>query len=329
MPERATISQGIQLGVESTRGTAVAANKKLSSLSISPGIQSEFNTFRPMGNKWPTVVAQNREWVQAGLEGAPTFDEIIYPLSSVLDVATVTQPDATNAPNAHLWTFQPATSDTDDPKTFTIEQGDSTRAHRFAYGLVTELGLNFSRGGLELSGSMIGQRLEDGVTLTASPTTLPIVPILPTHVSVYVDATAAALGTTKLTRDFAADWTVGDRFNPVWPLDAAEDSFAAHVEAEPSGSLAIRPQADAVGMGFLDNARAGDTRFIRIEAVGDVIGGAISYRLRLDLAGKINEIGEFDDEDGVFVSPYTFQVVHDGTWGKSMQVEVVNTQSTL
>lgn len=332
---RASISQTVQVGVEGagTPGTAVAANKKLQSLSIEPAVNPETDQFRPMGTKWPTLVTLTREWVTAGVSGSPTYDEIIYPLSSVLEAATVTQPDATNAPSAYLWTFAPSSTDIDTIRTFTVEQGDSTRAHRFAHGVFTEFGLDISRGGIDLSGSMIGTALQDGVALTAAPTTLPLIPVLPNDVSVYMDNTAAGLGTTKLASGagpaFSAAVNIGDRHGPVWPIDAAVDSFAGTVETEPSGSLELTLEADATAMGLLTTLRNGATKFIRIESVGNIIAAAVRYRLTVDLAVKVDDIGDFDDTDGVYTVPPSFSIVHDGTWGKALQVEVVNTQASL
>lgn len=330
---RASISQTVQIGLEATKGDAVAADKKLQSLSIEPSINPETNQFRPMGQKWPSIVSLNREWVTAGVSGAPTYDEIVYPLSSVLETAAVTQPDATNAPSVYLWTFTPSSTDIDTFRTFTVEQGDSTRAHRFAYGVFTEFGLDISRAGIDLSGSMIGQSLEDGVTLTASPTTLPLVPVLPNDVSVFMDDTAAGLGTTKLASGagpaFSANFNIGDRHGPVWPIDAAVDSFAETVETEPSGTLELTLEADATSMGLLTTLRDGDTKFVRIESVGAVIEDVQTYRLTIDLAVKVESIGSFDDEDGVYVVPPSFTLVHDADWGQALQLEVQNSTASL
>lgn len=330
---RASINQTVQVGVETTAGTPVAANKKLSSLSIEPGINAETSAFRPAGTKWPTVVPLNREWVTASLTGAPTYDELIYPLSSVLESVTPTQPDSVGAPSVYRWTFAPSSTASVNVDTFTVEQGDATRAHRFAHAIVTELGLEISRAGIDLSGSLIGARLEDGVALTAAPTTLPLIPVLPNQVDVYMNDTAAGLGTTKLASGngpaFSANVTIGDRHGPVWPIDSTQSSYAETVETEPSGSLELTLEADATGMGVLDTLRAGATKFVRIKATGDEIEGGLNYELTVDLAVKVTDIGDFDDEDGVFVVPPSFTLVHDPTWGQALQVVVQNTRSSL
>lgn len=329
MAERATVFETLQLGVESTAGTLVGADRGIQSLQLSPSIQNESDVFLPAGYKYPTVVAQNQEHTTAGVEGQPTYDELIYPFSSILTAATVTQPDATNDPNTYLWTFDPATSQADSPQTYTIEQGSPTRAHRYGYGLFTELTLESQRSGIALGGSFLAQRLEDDITLTTISKTLPLVPVLSNQIDVYMDSASADLGTTKLARAFVANFSLSDRFGPVWVLDSAEDAWAAHVETEPEGTLALTLETDAEGMGVLPLIRSGDTRFLRVEATGATIDTNYTYRLTLDLAAKVTDVGDFSDQDGVHVLEWTFRIAHDADWGRAAKVELVNTQSGL
>src|SRR5687768_754043 len=126
--ERQWINQVCQIGVESTAGTAVAANKRLSALSLLPNVKANVQRFRPQGYKYPTVTALGKEWTEAPLTGVPTYTEIVYPLSSVLGTAVITTPGG--GTTSRLWTFNPSTTTDDAPKTFTIEMGSAVRAHR-------------------------------------------------------------------------------------------------------------------------------------------------------------------------------------------------------
>lgn len=329
MPENSALTQLTQIGVETTPGTAVAAPKLLQSLGFTWSPQLTNRIFRPTGQKYGTVAAKGRDWTQLGVTGVPTFDEIVYPLSSILGAAVVTTPDATNAPTARLWTFSPSNAAEDAVKTFTIEAGNATRARRAAYMLFSALNLNIGRDNVELGGSAMARRIETGITLTASPTGIPLVPILGDQFSIYSDATSAGLGTTKLLRTFAAEWGISDKVGGVWPLDAAQTSYAAHVETDPDPTLTLRPMADSVGESFLADLRAGTKRFIRLEAAGPSLGGTVTYRLRIDMAVLVREVAEYSEDDGVFVSPYTFEIVNDTTWGRPLQVAVTNTLSAL
>ena len=328
MAERSAITQGVQLGVESTPGSNVAADKKLNSIGLGPAVNVDMQRFRATGNKFATVVTPGKEWVEADVEGVGSYTELTYLLASVLkDPGAPVQQGATTA---YLWTFAPATSSEDTVKTFTVEQGGAIRAHKFNYGIVTELEIDMSRDGVELSGAMLGQRLSDAIALTGGPTTIEEKPILPTHIDVYLDTTSGGLGGTKLTRVLNANISIGDRFNPVWVLNSANNSFVAHVEAEPSAQLKLLVEADSQGMALLTTMRAGTTQFARVKATHtDLAGTAIPYSLTWDCAVKVAEVGEFTDEDGVYAIEWTFDMIHDGTWGKAMTVALINKLTAL
>lgn len=328
MPERSALTQGVQVGVEATPGTNVAANKKFISIGIEPAVQMDPMRFRPMGSKFNTVVTPGKEWVEAELSGVGSYSEIMYLLSSV---AVAPGAPVTVDTSGRRWTFSSASAAEDTVKTLTVEQGGVVRAHKFNYGLVTELELTINRDGIEIGGAMIGQRLSDNATLTPAPTTLPEAPMLPTDFDVYLDTTSAGLGTTKLLRVLEATITYGDRFNPVWVLNSANPSFVAHVEAEPNAQITLMMEADTEGMAQLTQMRAGSSKFIRIKGTSPLLAGAATekYSFAWDACIKVAEVGDFSDEDGVYAIEWTFDMVHDGTWGKAFSVDVVNKETTL
>ena len=328
MPERASIFQVCQIGVEVTPGTGVAANKLLRSISIDPGVQSDVSLFRATGNKFPSVGSLNKEWIQAKLSGALTYTEIIYVLSSIMSYAAPVQQGATTA---YKWTHTIDTDGPDTVKTFTVEQGSSVRAHKFDYGLVTALELMFSRSGIEVGGQMIGQTFTDGGAMTGGPSEIALVPVMPPQVNIQLATTAAGLAAaTPLNRVISAGWSLSDRFGPLWALlRSAGYSFPATVETEPKQQIKLTVQADSEGMAFLTDLRDQDTGFIRIDAVGATIDAPYTYQFILDMAYKVGGLSEFKDEDGVFAVEWTLDAVHDATWGKSCQVEVTNAITAL
>lgn len=327
MAERSSLTQNIQIGVETTPGTPVAATKRLQSIGIEPSISVETSPFRPIGSKFNALSTLGKEWVEASISGRATYTELQYVLSSVMTTAVASQPEA----GTQKWTFTPQNRDSDTPKTFTVEHGSSVRADRFSYGLVTEMGMTFNRDSIEVSGSMMGRALEDGITMTSSGVTSPpLVPVLPTQVSAYLDDTAANLGTTKLTRLISAEFSLGSRFGPVWVVDAANPSFVNHIETEPDLSATLLLQADSVGMGLLNTLRTGDTKFLRIEAIGGMIGATSTpYTLTLDMAVKISDTGGFSDADGVYAIEFSGLGVNDSTWGKAIEIALINELTAL
>ena len=333
MAERTAISQGVALGVETTPGTAVAATRRLGSIGFSPGISAEFTEQRPMGQKWLNAAILGKEWSEIAIEGNPCYTELPYLFASLLSSPTIVQiQDGGTPTGAYTHTFTTASFDADTPKTYTIEQGSSVRAHRAANVAITEATMAFSRDEISLEGAAIGAAIQDGITLSSPVTQLDQVLVLPRQVSVYLDDTAAALGTTKLTRVLSGEIAITERFGPLWTVDAAQDSYAATIETPPSGTASLMVEANAEGMAPLVAMRAGDTKFLRVQAVGPVIydaGVTVNHTFTWDVAVQVSDPQEFSDEDGVYAMGWGYSFVHDPVWGKATEVSVITTTSAL
>jgi hypothetical protein len=325
MPERTSITQVQQVGVEVTPGTAVAATRRLQSVSISISPNPETSQFRPKGTKFPTVSVLNREWSTLSIEGQPTYNEMAYLWSSVLNTAAPTGP----VTGAYTWSFQVGNSTADTPKTYTVEEGSSVRAHRVAHAIVDALTIEFSRESISLSGGGFAQALQDGVALSGGTTTTSLVPMLPGQVCVYKDTTSAGLGTTLLLRVLSGSVNVSGRWGPLWTVNCTLNSFATYVELEPTVELKIMVEADAQGMAMLDDLRTGAGRFYQVAITGGIIGGAIPYSQKVNLFGIPSEIGEYADEQGVYAIEFTIKSHYDATWTKALEVLLVNTLAAL
>lgn len=327
MAERTTVTQTLQIGVETTPGTGVAAGKSLPSITIDPAIKANIDKFRPTGNKFQTIHALGKEWVEAKIGGEPTYSELHYLLASLLQYTAPVQQGATTA---YLWAHGPSSTGEDTVKTYTVEQGSSLRAHKFTYGLVSELSMSGDRDKLELSGMMLGQALTDGITMTGTPAALEQIPILPKELDVYLDTTSGGLGTTKLTRLLRWGVDIKSRFGPLWVVNSANASWVTHVETPVDAQVKLLVEANSDGMGLLTPLRDGSTRFVRIEGTsGQNAGTAIPYSLTMDFALQVADVSEFRDEDGVYAIEYTFDVVHDGTWGKALTASTINKATAL
>jgi hypothetical protein len=334
--ERSAITQACQIGVETTPGTLVACPKRLGSMGISPGPVIDSTSLRPTGTKYPVAQILGKEWTEADIDGSAVYTELPYAYASVLSAPTVTAVlDGGTPTGATRWLFTSNTYGDDAPKTFTVEQGSAFRAHRFGNGILTEYSWSWSRSEIELGGSMLGKAIEDGITLTASPTMLPQVPVRPADLSVYMDTTSGGLGTTKLTRALKGEFTIGDRHNPLWVVDAAQSSFVSTVEGEPTVEFTLTQMADAAGMASLTAMRNGATRFLRLQGKGPLIYTAtlpqdnVYHQVTIDVAGQVSDVSPFDEQDGVFAIEWTFTANHDSTWAKALQVEVITTTATL
>src|SRR5581483_8056883 len=144
MADRATVRQVLNIGVEGTAGTTVATTKQLqgAQLAVTPKVDSA--PHRASGQKYATLVEINKEWVEGKLSGEVLYNELQYLLSGVFGPAASTVHNGT-ANLGNSWTWNPSTSSEDVPKSFTFEQGDGVRAHKFGYGIVPDLDITWDR----------------------------------------------------------------------------------------------------------------------------------------------------------------------------------------
>lgn len=326
MPERQTGNQAVQVGAQSVFGTGVAASKRLRSIDFTLNPRGEVMNYRPQGSKLSTVVVPGQEWSGGGISGRPVYDEIIYPLSMIFGAPTPTVVGVTG----QQWLFNYTPGAALAPKPLTIEKGDSVRAGKAIDLIATDFGLQVTRNEITVDGSTMGTLYTDGVAMTASPTLLPQIPILPKEWDLFVDSTFAAIGTTKYLRGFAFDLTMGGLYNAIWPINSALTSYAASVEnSEPDISAELRVEADATGMALLTALRSGATRFIRAKATSATVIGAgpAVYSMQIDAAVKLNAFADFGDEDGLYVVPWSLQIVDDASL--SLAITVVCAQTAL
>lgn len=329
MAERASVLQKTQFGVESTAGTSVAANKFLPSLAFKASIAGNMTQVTSGGLRFPTGAAIGQEWMSWKMTGQPTYDELSYLFNSLLKDVSPTTVDT----SARLWTYAPAAAAEDAFKTYTIEQGSSERAHKSVYNFMSELSLKGDRSKVEVDGMFFGQRFQDGITITASPTTVGTqVLMLPGEVSWYADTASAGLGTTKLTRVLKWEINYSGARTPLWVVDSSATSWSVPVERAPVATVKLTLAANAAGMAFVTNMRAGTKTFLRMDSTSPTIAGGTTqaYKLVWDVAAVVKETPkELKDEDGVYAIEYTFDMVYDSTYAKATEVKLHNKVTAL
>lgn len=345
MPGRSTIAQVQQIGVETTPGTLTAATKRLGAMNLTASVEVETDPFRPTGAKFPTVMTLNKEWATLAMDGKPTYEEVVYPLAMACTAPTVSSIlDGATPTGAYRWVFSPSTTAADNPKTVTLESGDSVvQSESYTHAMLAAFALEFSRSEITMSGSGFARATREAQTLTpglALPALL--TPIQPGHLSVYMADTQAALGTPdsaavrRLVRVISGSNAMEDRFVPAWFVNSNVGGFTTWVEGGEGvgGTSSLTLEADADAMALLPTLRAGTKKFIRLEALGPVVYNAgvqtnLRMSFRWDQCVTISDADSFSDEDGIYAIPFTFQPTHDATWGKAHEITVVNKVASL
>lgn len=330
MTDRAHVLETTQVGVEATPGTSVAAGTALRSMTVDIDIGGTAEIYRPDGHKFAALAIPNAEWTTWKINGRPTYTEILFLLESIFGTVT---PSGVGS-GGHKRDYSMADTAADAAKTLTIEKGQAAHAHKLTYGLLTDWALSFSRNkGITMTGAGIGQLLSDGITMTPTPTNLALVPIVGKQLDLYIDASWAALGTTKMLRAFDAAPSVAGKYGPIWAINSANPSFGGHVELAPTTGHVISLEADATGMAYLSQFRAGSEIFVRVAATGPNFeagtpGHAYAFTYDVCLGIKtLKNLGK--DLDGVVAVEIDTEFVTDGTSGKAVAVSVTNDVASL
>lgn len=332
--EVTTANRKVQIGAEATSalGTPVAASKLLECFDWTFGIDGDVNFYTSTGRKYPSTQEENTEFVSGTLAGHLDYNGVLYPLASVFGSQAVAAHGS--SATAKDWIYTPPLSGSVVPQTYTLQQGDAIRAFQTAYGIFTEFGYKATRkGDVTASGKFLGLPLSDGITLTASPTTVAVSPVVGKHWNVYLDTSSAGLGTTQLLRCFSIDYLFTNVYGTFFPLNRANLGYTAHVDLVPKATIKILLEADVNGMAPLSYLQSGTTYYLRVNATGPQIAadgpGVVNATFQHDMAIKFNKPSAFKDEQGVYALEWECMIVEDPTWTKAQTLTVTNLIAAL
>ena len=338
MAVRATVNQVVQVGVESTHGTPVAASKLLEAWLWTFGDKPATKQFTATGRKYPAASELLTEFSQGKVSGQGDYNAGIYALSSLFGTPTPQLHGASTT--AYDWKFSPLLSGVYAPTSFTVQNGDGTDAEQYAYLLFTGFGYSFDRKQeFQVSGDWFSQTFTDSVALTASPTPVAVSPITGAQANVYLDTTSAGIGTTLITQDvMKVDYKASNYYGQFWPVNRANASFTSHLDLMPKNELKITFHASTAAIAYIGTyLRTGAKGYLRVDAQGPVIDGphSVNAEFKHDLACFMTDVADLSDVDGVYAYETTWQVCEDTAWtggntsGTSQIFTYTNLLSTL
>lgn len=125
-------------------------------------------------------------------------------------------------------------------------------------------------------------------------------------------------GLTKLLRCYSFSLNIGNRWEPGFTLDAAQDSFSHVVEVPIDATAELILQHDSASVAFMGNLRSKDTLFCRMIAHGPNVEAGYPHRIQLTFPFKFTG-SDRGDQDAVWASTYAMAVMHSsslagGTW---------------
>jgi hypothetical protein len=319
---------------ESTPGTPVAPTRQLYMAGdgmFSPDFGLDFHETENRGlrtrtTRAPTSQAEDVTVTLSDVDGT-SYDELVYAFACLLGTATGTGGSADKT-----WTQTPGqTASSNSPKTFTLDVGDDTQNWRLQYVQWQTIKLAASVGGLtSLNLAGFAQRAVKGAK--ATPATNAAVKIPGDLWTVKFAASIAALTGASISTNFLLDWdlelTTG--LNPRHYMDG-NVYFGQSVESDDiSGVLNMTVESTALAVSeFYDKYVASTIDFIRLKAIGPVLGGTF-YSSQIDLPVYYDKPDIISGEDnGVNTYKIPARLAYDPTSAKSVQLVTVNTLATL
>jgi len=154
------VNQGFYLGKESTYATAVAANKRLLTISAPFAPMIETEAFTPSGDTAPSIVVINDEFTAVDATGKPDFNAMPYFMASLWGDETPTNP---GAGLLYHWAFQYDGRTPLAPVSYTAIYGSVNRARQAAGLIWTQYGMSVSRTGIEFTAAALAKEMEQGI----------------------------------------------------------------------------------------------------------------------------------------------------------------------
>ena len=290
----------VQLGRESTPGTAVAATTiwrgafaMLEDDRERVTVEEQVGLLAPAERSYDTKLG-----AKLAMPGTPlTFEQVLHILEA--GVGTVT-PTGTG-PYVYTYAFPTGTS-VNTIKTYTIEAGNvqvPSDVHEMEYAFVTEFEFSASAGeAWEMSATWMGRQMTQ-TSFTGSLSLPSVEEALLPKTKLYIDASGGTIGSTqKVGVLMGASIKVSTGIQAV-PVGDGNLYFVAHKFTRPeiTFTLTLELEEDS-GSSVVATERTAyrnnDVRLFRL----DTPGSSSNRNFRLDWAGKYDQVGGYEDTDG-------------------------------
>lgn len=224
MSDRSTIFESVQIGLEPTgsRGIAVPATRLLQALNLEAQRALTSREIRSRGNKLPSAMAPGRRSTEGTIaDSAGVFGEVCYPHESIFGVTTPALAGGATLAYERLYRMNARSRDL--YQSYTVEKGSEAGADRFTHGVFTSFGLSFTSEEITASGTLIGQKMADGITMTADVAEVQTITGTATAgtftITIDLDGDAQTTGTIAFNAAAATISTALDALSNVAPGD--------------------------------------------------------------------------------------------------------------
>jgi hypothetical protein len=330
----------LQFGLESTKGTIVAATKIIRGNWIA-GFTEEYDTYR---SPYPSGVLANvggaGVFVRKGVTLKGEFDlsaeQALWPLTTgILGAVSPSNSDTT----AYTYTYTPQLTTairTLDTLTGEFIMGDGSTNHvarEAGYGFCTQFSCKWATNQQATMSAEWVLRASQTSTPTGSLAAYTsLEPLVTNLLSVYLDTSWAGLGGTQLTTIVrSAELDVMTGLAPDYTLDGRSDlDFTQHKVGPFTAKLKMMLELNATAASRVANFRANDIVFIRLKNIGSLAGAATAYKtFQADGAYRFVSPPAFSEDGEQVLVGLDLESVYDTTGAKTLEFVVINKLATV
>jgi len=317
----------LQLGAESTAGTAVPATKKVvGKAGVKPIIEWDREDF-PRGVRTQTdEITAVMRGSEITVEGDLTYEQLQWPLHSGLQTV-----DAVGA-GPYVYTHGLVTAPTLKAFTaeFVVEDGSTKHYQReFAYCLTRQFQISIVRNQMaKLAWTMFG-RAEQTSTVTGSLAAIVSARVPSNLFKLYIDDSWSNLGSTqKVATLREATLTVPTGIEPEHTLDGRTDyDFVQPMFQRSVPTLTMTMLHNADTATEVGNWRTGTKRFVRL--IADNGAAAAAHRvIQIDVALRLIS-WDFGDDAGQETVTANWENIYDAAGAKALEIAVTSGQATI
>ena len=335
MADAITELRKLQAGIESTKGTLVAATRQLTGDWRWEEQNPQYRSPHPAGVRANVGGAGQILWKGCRLTNTTDLsaEEILWPLMLGVRGAVA----GANSSGDYTYTVDPQLTTgipTLDAATIEIVESDGSTNHvarEFGYAMCESFGIEWTYSqAAKLTYALFG-RASQASTPTGSLTAYSsLEPLVTALLSVYCDTSGAGLGGTQLSGIIrAAKWNCTTGLAPDWKADGRPDrDHSKHKVGKLVATLELTMELDATGAAKFAQYRANDVLFIRLKNTGSTAAVNPRY-VQIDGAYRFTASPKIDPDGSQMLATISLESVYDSTWGKTLHFTVMNALSAI
>ena len=323
----------IQLGRETTAGTAVAATTRWRGMGA---IQDDRVVEFPEEDVG-ILSGTDRSYVSK-LAASISFDSVpatFEQLPHIFEAGIMTDTAAADGGGSgYIYQYDVPTTAANTIKTYTIEGGDNIQAEEMEYSFVKDFSISGNAGEAWMaSANWTGRQVSKASFTAAGSASIPDVEeILTSKTKLYIDNATGTAGTTQVSNTVLSfDLSGNTGWQEVFTADGnLYFSFAKHTMPEFTLNVTFEHNSTAVAQKDAWIAETAKVLQLKGEGSAFTTAGTYTYKTAiLELPGKWESFESLGEQDGNDIVSGTFRVRYNSDVGHAGRFIVVNDLSAL